>query len=86
MKENDSTINVCKDAYDRTLAKYHPWVVKKAANVAMYTLPVQRELLKRICQDVPKTLENLPHMLSSTRVVYDRIDILYTRNDLHDLP
>lgn len=85
LKENDPTHYCCKDAYESTLAKYHPWVVRKAANVAMYTLPSQKELLKRVCQDVPKTIEILPQMLMKTKIVYDRIQVLYTQNNLHNL-
>lgn len=86
LSENDSTHHCCKDAYECTLARHHPWVVRKAANVAMYTLPVQQELLKRVCHDVPRSIEILPEMLNSARIVYERIDMLYTKNNLSNLP
>eukprot|EP01135_Chromosphaera_perkinsii_P006171 Nk52_evm1s432 gene=Nk52_evmTU1s432 len=35
-------------AYENTLSVHHKWVVRKAAGMAMYTLPNRNELLKRL--------------------------------------
>lgn len=86
LSECDKVHATCKSAYESTLAKYHPWVVRKGALVAMYTLPTQGELLKRVCANVPRAVEILPEMLRNTKVVYDRTHALYTLYDLHSLP
>ena len=61
-------------------------MIRKGAVVAMYALPTQGELLKRVCDNVPKAIETLPHMLKHTKLVYDRTENLYTVYELHDLP
>lgn len=86
LNECDRTHSCCKNAYNDTLAKHHPWVVRKGAVVAMYALPTQGELLKRVCINVSRAIEVLPEMLKHTKSVYDRIELLYTAHDLHDLP
>lgn len=86
LAENEKVHQTCKTAYENTLAKHHPWVVRKGALVAMYALPTQGELLKRVCANVPRAIEILPEMLKNTKIVYDRTHALYTLYDLHALP
>lgn len=86
MCETDKVHSCCKTAYESTLAKYHPWVVRKGALVAMYALPTQGELLKRVCCNPERVAEMLPEMLKNTKIVYDRTQALYTLYDLHHLP
>ncbi|XP_023306744.2 ceramide-1-phosphate transfer protein [Lucilia cuprina] len=86
LSESDKVHNCCKTSYEATLAKYHPWVVRKGALVAMYVLPTQGELLKRVCCNVDRVAEFLPEMLKNTKTVYDRTQALYTLYDLHHLP
>lgn len=86
LEEHEKTSGCCKSCYNKTLAKYHPWVIRKAANVAMYALPLQGDLLRKVCIDVPKAVQELPEMLKFTKIVYDRVEVLYTTHDLHWLP
>jgi hypothetical protein len=46
--DTDKTSSCCQDAYNKTLAKHHPWVIRKAAIVAMYTMPTREVLLKKV--------------------------------------
>ena len=48
IQDNEGTHYICKAAYDNTLAKYHPWLVKKGAHVAMYALPTKRDLFAKV--------------------------------------
>lgn len=82
----DKTSAVCQVAYNDTLAKHHPWVIRKAAVIAMYTLPVQQDLLNKVCIDVDNAVLNLPKMLRLTKTIYDRTHNLYSEFDLHNLP
>lgn len=86
LQEDEKTSGCCKSSYNNTLAKYHPWVIRKAANVAMYALPRQGDLLRKVCIDVPKAIQDLPEMLKITKIVYDRVEGLYATHDLHWLP
>ncbi|KAJ8886005.1 hypothetical protein PR048_012211 [Dryococelus australis] len=45
LQDNDKTSGVCQNAYNNTLAKHHPWVIRKSAVVAMYALPTRKALL-----------------------------------------
>lgn len=48
--EHDASMAaLCRDAYDRTLARYHPWLVRKGAALAMYTLPTRKQVRSMIC-------------------------------------
>lgn len=89
LKDEENTGTVCREAYDRTLAKHHPFFIRKGAQIAMYTLPTREQLLKRVCGDeegVRQAIETLPKTLDATDAVYRRIEALYTHYDLHALP
>ncbi|KAJ3653353.1 hypothetical protein Zmor_012609 [Zophobas morio] len=89
LKDEDNTGTVCREAYDSTLAKFHPFVIRKGAQIAMYTLPTREQLLRKVCgneEDVKVALEMLPKTLEATDAVYVRIEALYTLYDLHSLP
>ncbi|XP_002059303.2 ceramide-1-phosphate transfer protein [Drosophila virilis] len=80
--------HVCKSAYNDTLARHHPFLIRKGAQVAMFAIPTRGELFKRVCHDadVPRAIEKLPDMLHHMRMVYDRTNQLYTLEELHALP
>lgn len=48
ISDTDKTSMCCQDAYNKTLAKHHPWVVRKAAIVAMYTMPTRELLFQKV--------------------------------------
>lgn len=86
IEAEDKTSSVCAQSYNETLANFHPFLIRKAANIAMYALPNRDQLLNKVCADVEASIKALPEMLQVTNAVYDRIDALYTKNDLHGLP
>lgn len=48
LADEDGTAQVAKETYNETLAKYHPWLIRKGALMAMYTLPTKKELIKQV--------------------------------------
>ncbi|KAJ8946250.1 hypothetical protein NQ318_004619 [Aromia moschata] len=89
LKEEDNTSTACREAYDRTLAKHHPFVIKNGARIAIYTLPTREVLLKRVCgetENIQRAMDMLPKTLEVTSVVFNRIENLYAVHDLHTLP
>uniref|UniRef100_A0A2M4BZP9 Glycolipid transfer protein domain-containing protein n=1 Tax=Anopheles marajoara TaxID=58244 RepID=A0A2M4BZP9_9DIPT len=86
LEADAKTNGVCQAAYNDTLAQFHPWIIRKGANVAMYALPTRDQLLEKVCLDVSVAIDLLPEMLAVTRKVYDRTQDLYTKYDLHGLP
>ncbi|XP_006615104.1 ceramide-1-phosphate transfer protein isoform X2 [Apis florea] len=85
--DSDKTSSCCQDAYNKTLAKHHPWVIRKAAVVAMYTMPTRELLFKKVCgSDVQRNVDVLPKMLEVTADVFNRTHNLYEIHQLHSLP
>ena len=39
---NEKLVSVSQEAYKKTLQKFHPWVVQKAALLAMHMLPTKQ--------------------------------------------
>lgn len=48
LQEKEGTSGACRIAYDLTLAKFHPFLIRTGARVAIYTLPTKDILLKRV--------------------------------------
>ncbi|XP_003426637.1 ceramide-1-phosphate transfer protein [Nasonia vitripennis] len=87
LSDSDNTSTCCKDAYNKTLAKHHPWLIRKAAIVAMYTMPSREMLFKKVCGDnVQKNVDALPKMLEITSHVITRTHTVYEVHELHALP
>lgn len=83
---NDKTSQCCQAAYNQTLAQFHPWLVRKGAVMAMYTMPTRDQLLNRVCLNVTEAIDSLPAMLLVTKQVYERTHELYSVYDMHGLP
>jgi hypothetical protein len=45
VQNQDGTASICQEAYNKTLAEHHTWVIRKAAGVAMYAMPTKENLL-----------------------------------------
>lgn len=86
LQPNDKTSEACKISYQETLSDYHPFLIRQGANLAMYALPIRDDLLNKVCEDVPTSVKMLPEMLQFTDVVYERIQKLYSQNELLALP
>ncbi|XP_046432065.1 ceramide-1-phosphate transfer protein isoform X2 [Neodiprion pinetum] len=48
LSDGDKTSACCQDAYNKTLAKHHPWIIRKGAVVAMYAMPTRELLFKKV--------------------------------------
>lgn len=87
--DDDSSYYMAKDAYNESLANFHPWIIRKAALWAMYTLPKVGDFTKKIGQpnmDKGKTKQLLKEVSDAMKQVYDFTEELYTKHNLHDLP
>ena len=79
-----------RDAYEATLAKYHPWLIRKAVILAVYALPTRKNLLNIIAGDTPERHQHCIN-LATTVVerldeIYDKIEKLYGEKELLNLP
>lgn len=48
LSDGDKTSSCCQDAYNKTLAKHHAWIIRKGAVVAMYAMPTRELLFKKV--------------------------------------
>ncbi len=85
-QEKASTI--ASNAYSETLSKYHPWLIRKAATFAMYTLPSRGDILLLLAKEL--TEEQVQNLLKkcvhAIKPVYQKVEELYSKYDLHGLP
>ena len=90
MANEDKCCPVSQNAYKGTLMKFHPWVVQKAALVAMHMLPTREGLIQKICQNdeekYKRALETLPKTVEAMDKVYDMTNEIYAKHGLLELP
>ncbi len=43
-KETDKMAPVAAKAYDDTLARFHPWLIRKGAHIAFHALPYRQDV------------------------------------------
>lgn len=80
-----------RSAYQATLAKYHPWVIRKTASLAMYGLPNREQLIIRAFGGEPggnKALysQTMISLAELSETAYNITNKLYEDNNLLDLP
>jgi len=75
-------------AYSSTLANHHPWVVRSAVSVALYAVPSRSSLVRRLdpegCEE--RIVDQLNAAVLAMQPVYDRLQTLYSDNNLLHLP
>jgi len=86
-KDEDHVSSLAGEAYNATLAKYHPWLIRKAAGLAMYSLPSRKKFMATSFQQTAEEAERIiPHFLEISKKVHDTIQRLYSDHDLLMLP
>jgi len=82
---------VSKDAYEKTLMKYHPWIVQKAAKLAMGMLPSKKGLIQKVVPDedqakLEKARIDFPKAVEQMKKAYERTQVFYKEHNLLDIP
>ncbi|KAL3861328.1 hypothetical protein ACJMK2_007364 [Sinanodonta woodiana] len=86
-EEGSKLSSIAAASYDRTLAKHHPWIVRKGVHLAVYTLPTRKHLLEKMkVENCKKTEELLGKVAESGKKIFDVVEDLYTKHGLHNLP
>ncbi|XP_013791450.1 ceramide-1-phosphate transfer protein-like [Limulus polyphemus] len=88
LHDDDVTSTAAQESYNKTLSKFHPWLIQKGALLAMYTLPTKQQLLKKVTgnhpsQDACILMKQLGEVALEVHKVTQR---LYEENDILDLP
>ncbi|XP_013790173.2 ceramide-1-phosphate transfer protein-like, partial [Limulus polyphemus] len=88
LDSDGKTSTAAQECSNKTLAKFHPWLIQNAALLAMYTLPRKQQLLEKICdQQPPQDICVLMKQLQEVAVaVYDVTQNLYEEYNILDLP
>ena len=93
LEDDKGTADVARECYKKTLAKYHPWYIKKSASIAMYTLPYRYQLVERAyCGSVPSTetrvtvSDGMNRLALVAEEVFNATQKLYDEHELLELP
>ncbi|XP_043538047.1 ceramide-1-phosphate transfer protein-like [Chiloscyllium plagiosum] len=85
--ENDSMSIGCAEAYEQSLAKYHSWLVRKAAGIAFLALPARTEFLQILCLEGSKeTKDKLWSAVNLIERVYNVTQGMYAQYNMLELP
>ncbi|XP_002160351.1 ceramide-1-phosphate transfer protein [Hydra vulgaris] len=88
LNDDDNLSSMAITMYNKSLANHHPWLIRNAAKLAMYSLPNKKTLINQIAKDADKELlsQKLREGVAALEVAYKEIEDLYTKNNLHSLP
>ncbi|XP_053546497.1 ceramide-1-phosphate transfer protein [Bombina bombina] len=81
------TSTLCSDAYNDSLANYHPWLIRKTAGVAFLALPTRNTFFEVMnVGTTEEVVEMLGEAMPYISKVYDITQELYSQHNLLDLP
>ncbi|KAF3697276.1 Ceramide-1-phosphate transfer protein Glycolipid transfer protein domain-containing protein 1 [Channa argus] len=85
--EDSKTSVMCAEAYNESLAKHHPWVIRKAAGMAFCVLPGRPAFFEVMNVSPPEqVVPMLGEAIPLISEVYQVTEGLYAQHNLLDLP
>lgn len=82
-----SPSELCREAYQNTLANYHTWLVRRAAELAFIAMPERGFFFRLVCvQNQEELSALLSKVVQAIGEVYDRTQKALEENDMLDLP
>lgn len=82
-----SPSELCREAYQSTLANHHNWWVRRAAELAFIALPERGFFYRLVCVQNEEELSSvLSTVVQAIGVVYDRTQKALEENGMLDLP
>ena len=85
--EHEKMSTLTSKSYYRTLAKHHPWLVRKGVDVAVYTLPSRKHFIEKLkISDMAHAEILLGNTAALGHKIFDVVEKVYTDFDLHELP
>ncbi len=82
-----SPSELCREAYQSTLANYHTWFVRRAAELAFIAMPERSFFFRLVCVQNQEELSTLLNRVSrAIGEVYDRTQKALEENGMLDLP
>lgn len=89
MEDKGKVSDMAYEVYAESLSNYHSWLVRNGAKLAMYALPYKRDFMKKIVppgEEESVVADKIRHGVKSLHNVYESMEALYTKHDLHGLP
>lgn len=85
--EDSKTSTMCSEAYNNSLANYHPWLIRKSASIAFLALPARNTFFEVMNVGTHEEVVNmLGEALPYVSKVYDCTQELYAEHNLLDIP
>lgn len=82
-----SPSDLCREAYQRTLANHHTWFVRRAAELAFIALPERGFFFRLVCVQNQEELSRvLSRVVQAIAEVYERTQKALEENGMLDLP
>ncbi|XP_046876492.1 LOW QUALITY PROTEIN: glycolipid transfer protein domain-containing protein 2 [Hypomesus transpacificus] len=82
-----SPSELCREAYQSTLAKHHTWLVRKAAELAFIAMPERGFFYRLVCvQNQEEASAVLHRVVRAIGVVYERTQAALEEHGMLDLP
>ena len=82
-KQKSSHIGI--ETYEQTLAKHHPWLIRKAANLGMHGLPRRDVLIGHMIRtETDKKM--FPEFIQTVEKAYNITQSFYEKYEILDLP
>lgn len=80
---------ICQNSYDRTLAKHHGWLIKKAVAIAINFIASRESLMQSINENSStedEVYNSIGRLVRAMREVYNRVQAIFERRNLLELP
>lgn len=82
-----SPSELCREAYQRTLANHHTWFVRRAAELAFIAMPERSFFFRLVCVRSQEELSIvLNKVVQAIAEIYDRTQKVLDENGMLDLP
>lgn len=82
-----SPSDLCRQAYQKTLASYHSWFVRRAAELAFIAMPERTFFFRLVCvQDQDQLSIVLTKVAQAIEEVYNRTQVALEQYGMLDLP
>lgn len=84
---NDKMAPIAQDCYKQTLSKYHPWWIRNAAHIAMYSLSTCENLIEKACgkHRAENIEEEMGKLADAAELCYNVTESYYEKHNLLDL-
>jgi len=84
--EDSGTAGIARESYDASLSKYHPWLIRKGANMAMYLLPSRKTLVNSMCKtSLEEATAAVEDVIKTGRLIFDQTQTFYSERKLLEL-